>query len=162
MMGESRVKYKPIAPVQIRGADKIEPKLSSDRKTRFDKTTPLKFPVTEEDNIRLRKLFQSMKREETIERVHVPNSITEMFIMMVRFGLRHPEILKPSEEYQNTPIKKTVKPNQIEKRMIEDIAIDWNISERRAVHGIVFSVLAYLSKGGDLSHEKVKPIRPNE
>ncbi|MFP3471459.1 hypothetical protein R0J90_15570, partial [Micrococcus sp. SIMBA_144] len=78
------------------------------------------------------------------------------------FGLRHPEILGPSDSYQNTDIKKTVKPNQIEKEMIEDLAIAWNSSERKALHGVIFSVLNYLDQGGELNIEKVQPFRPDK
>lgn len=155
------MKYKPIAPIFLNGYEEKRPaaRPPENRKTRFDKTSPMKFPVTEEENIKLRRLFQSFSRNDKGIR---PASITELFIMMVRFGLRHPEMLQPASEYQNTEIKKTVKPNQLEKQMIEDLAIDWNVSERRALHGIVFSVLGFLDKGGSLGNEKVQPFRPNE
>ncbi|MGE6756251.1 hypothetical protein ACQKFO_22950 [Rossellomorea sp. NPDC071047] len=155
------MKHKPIAPIFLN--DPVERRSaarpSNPRKTRFDKTAPMKFPVTEEENIKLRLFFQSFNRNDKGIR---PASITELFVMLVRFGLRHQEMLRPANEYQNTVIKKTVKPNQLEKRMIEDLAIEWNVSERRALHGIVFSVINYLDKGGSLNEEKVQPFRPNE
>ncbi|QHE63948.1 hypothetical protein FHE72_23440 (plasmid) [Rossellomorea vietnamensis] len=155
------MKHKPIAPIFLN--DPVEKRAaarpSNSRKTRFDKTAPMKFPVTEEENIKLRRLFQSFNRNDKGIR---SASITELFVMLVRFGLRHQEMLRPADEYQNTVIKKTVKPNQLEKRMIEDLAIEWNVSERRALHGIVFSVINYLDRGGSLVYEKVQPFRPNE
>ena len=155
------MKHKPIAPILLNTNGERNPtaRPSSNRKVRFDKASPMKFPVTEEENMKLRYLFKSYMRNDKGVR---PASITELFIMLVRFGLRHPEMLIPSNEYQNTDIKKTVKPNQLEKRMIEDLAIEWNVSERRALHGIVFSVISYLDKGGSLVYEKVQPFRPNE
>jgi hypothetical protein len=155
------MKHKPIAPIFLSGLDEKRPaaRPSNTRKTRFDKTSPMKFPVTEEENIKLRRLFQSFNRNDKGVR---PESITELFAMIVRFGLRHQEMLRPADQYQNTEIKKTMKPNQLEKQMIEDLAIEWNVSERRALHGIVFSVVSYLDKGGRLDHEKVQPFRPIE
>ncbi|NMH67306.1 hypothetical protein HF072_00615 [Bacillus sp. RO3] len=155
------MKHKPIAPIFLNACEEKRPQArpSANRKVRFDKTSPMKFPVTEEENAKLRRLFKSFMRNDKGVR---PASITELFIMLVRFGLRHPEMLQLAEEYQNTDTKKTVKPNQLEKRMIEDLAIEWNVSERRALHGIIFSVISYLDKGGSLVYEKVQPFRPNE
>ncbi|MHA7139840.1 hypothetical protein ACRTEV_21650 [Rossellomorea arthrocnemi] len=155
------MKHKPIAPIFLNAGEEKRPaaRPNTNRKIRFDKASPMKFPVTEEENVKLRRLFKSFMRNDKGVR---PASITELFIMLVRFGLRHQEMLRPADEYQNTAIKKTVKPNQLEKRMIEDLAIEWNVSERRALHGIVFSVINYLDKGGSLVYEKVQPFRPNE
>ncbi|WP_430508388.1 hypothetical protein [Rossellomorea marisflavi] len=129
------------------------------RKTRYDKKSVMRFPVTEEQHKQLRTAYMKAKREPGGA---TPESITEFLIMVVRFGLHHPEMLSLVDPYENGVNKKTVKPNQVEKSMIEELAIDWNVSERRAVHGIVLSVLGYLSKGGVLKNEKVQPFRPSK
>ncbi|MFS8189528.1 hypothetical protein ACMG4J_22730 [Rossellomorea marisflavi] len=156
------MKHKPLAPINITGKSpfqSVRPTSSgADRKTRYDKKAVMRFPVTEEQHKQLRTAFAKAKREPGPS----PESITEFLIMVVRFGLRHPEMLSLVDPYENGVNKKTVKPNQVEKSMIEELAIDWNVSERRAVHGIVLSVLNYLSKGGVLRDEKVQPFRPSK
>ena len=155
------MKHKPLAPINITGKSPLQPvrptSSGPDRKTRYDKQAVLKFPVTEEQHKQLRYSYVEAKNKKGPQS---PKSITEYLVQLVRFGLRHPEILGQSNEYAHGGNMKTVKPNQIEKSMIEKVAIDWNSSERRAVHGIVFSVLSYLSKGGVLTYEKVQPFRP--
>jgi len=154
------MQHKPLAPINF--GEKPSPQatrpVSSDsaRKTRYDKKAVMRFPVTEEQHKQLRTAFAKAKRAPGC----APESITEFLIMVVRFGLRHPEMLSLVDPYENGVNKKTVKPNQVEKGMIEELAIEWNVSERRAVHGIVLSVLSYLSKGGVLKDEKVQPFRP--
>ncbi len=154
------MQHKPLAPINFgrKPSSQATGPVSSDsvRKTRYDKKAVMRFPVTEEQHKQLRTAFAKAKSEPG----SAPESITEFLIMVVRFGLRHPEMLSPVDPYENGVNKKTVKPNQVEKSMIEELAIEWNVSERRAVHGIVLSVLAYLSKGGVLKDEKVQPFRP--
>jgi hypothetical protein len=156
------MKHKPIAPIfidsnkeSVKKPSNVRPRNSvSDRKTRFDKTAPMKFPVTDDENRKFRRLYQSLKDELKAE------SITQFLTMIVRFGLRHPEMLRKPSIYKNTETHKTVKPNQIEKELLTDLSIEWNISERKTLHGVVFSVLGYIEKGGDLSRAKVQPFRP--
>ncbi|NCT40015.1 hypothetical protein GTW56_30345 [Bacillus sp. EB93] len=144
------MKHKPIAPLLIdpnkeplKKPSNVHSKSSSgDRKTRFDKSAPMKFPVTEDENRQFRRLYQSLKNELQAE------SITQFFTMLVRFGLRHPEILGKPSTYKNTETHKTVKPNQIEKGLLTSLSIEWNVSERKTLHGVVFSVLRYIEKGG--------------
>lgn len=158
------MKHKPIAPLFIdekieytKNTSKTCPKPSSgDRKTRFDKTAPMKFPVTDDENRQFRRLYRRFKDE-----LHAA-SITEFFTMIVRFGLRHPEMLSFSDSYKDTGTHKTVKPNQIEKELLVDLSIEWNVSERKTLHGVMFSVLRYIEKGGHLTHEKVQPFRPSK
>ncbi|MDT9027473.1 hypothetical protein [Rossellomorea yichunensis] len=156
------MKHKPIAPLffeekkeQVR---KPSVARSGDhkRKTRFDKSAPMKFPVTDDENRQFRRLYQSLKNELSAE------SITQFFTMLVRFGLRHPEMLGKSSTYRNTETHKTVKPNQVEKELLTNLSIEWNVSERKALHGVVFSVLSYIEKGGHVTREKVQPFRPNK
>jgi hypothetical protein len=163
-VGEEKMKHKPIAPLFIDEKKETtkNPSVtrpghsSSDRKTRFDKSAPMKFPVTEDENRQFRRLYQSLKKELEAE------SITQFFTMLVRFGLRHPEMLAKFSTYKNTETHKTVKPNQIEKELLTNLSIEWNVSERKTLHGIVFSVLEYIEKGGHLTHEKVQPFRPSK
>ncbi len=153
------MKHRPLAPIFIN--EKTLParpdQQESPRKTRYDKQAVMKFPVTEEQHKELRYSFVAAKNQKG---PLSPGSITEYLVQLVRFGLRHPEMLGQSNEYVHGGNMKTVKPNQVEKSLIEKLAIDWNSSERRAVHGIVFSVLSYLSKGGVLTYEEVQPLRP--
>ncbi|MEH6908241.1 hypothetical protein [Neobacillus drentensis] len=158
------MKHKPIAPLffeeektHIKNSSVTRPKnSSSDRKTRFDKSVPMKFPVTDDENRQFRRVYQSLKTELQAE------SITHFFTMLVRFGLRHPEMLGKPSTYKNTETHKTVKPNQIEKELLIRLSIEWNLSERKTLHGVVFSVLRYIEKGGHLTREKVQPFRPNK
>jgi len=119
-------KHKPIAPLlffdekneRMKNPSITRPKNSSnDRKTRFDKSAPMKFPVTDDENRQFRRLYQSLKNELEAK------SITDFFTMIVRFGLRHPEMLKKSSTYKNTETHKTVKPNQIEKELLTNLSI---------------------------------------
>jgi hypothetical protein len=156
------MKYNPIAPLffdEEQTHPKSPPKsplkdTGGDRKTRFDKTAAMKFPVTEDEHRQLRWIYQTLKTELQAE------SITHFFTMLVRFGLRHPDLLGAPSTYRNTNTHKTVKPNQIEKEMLTRLSIQWNLSERKTLHGVVFSVLRYIEKGGHLTHEKVQPFRP--
>lgn len=158
------MKHKPIAPLffdeEITGVKKptSAPLKNSagNRKTRFDKAASMKFPVTEDENRQFRWIYQSLKTELQAE------SITHFFTMLVRFGLRHPELLGPSPTYKNTDTHKTVKPNQIEKELLTHLSIEWNLSERKTLHGVVFSVLRYIEKGGQLASEKIQPFRPSK
>lgn len=157
-------KHKPIAPLFFEEKKEhmktplvTRPKhLSDERKTRFDKASPMKFPVTDDENRQFRRLYQSLKNELQAE------SITQFFTMLVRFGLRHHEMLRISSTYKNTQTHKTVKPNQIEKELLGSLSIEWNVSERKMLHGVVFSVLRYIEKGGHLTREKVQPFRPDK
>lgn len=157
-------KHKPIAPLffeekkdHMKTPSATRPKHSSDeRKTRFDKAAPMKFPVTDDENRQFRRLYQSLKNELQAD------SITQFFTMIVRFGLRHPEMLQISSTYKNTDTHKTVKPNQIEKELLNSLSIEWNVSERKTLHGVVFSVLRYIKKGGHLTVEKIQPFRPSK
>lgn len=127
------------------------------RQTRFDKLSPRKFPVTKEEERMLRTLYLLHKVELKA------NSITEFLTMMIRFGLRHPDILKHDFEYTDTKLYKTVKPNQVELEKVSGIKgwmIDWGVSERKALHHIVFSVCQYIQGGGRLGYEEVQPIKP--
>ncbi|MBT2757966.1 hypothetical protein J7E71_19015 [Mesobacillus foraminis] len=159
------MKYNPIAPLffdeNITHLKSHQPKsdliiTSGDRKTRFDKTAPMKFPVTEDEHRRLRWMYQTLKTEVKAE------SITHFFTMLVRFGFRHPDLLGPPSSYKNTDTHKTVKPNQVEKEMLTRLSIQWNLSERKTLYGVVFSVLSYIEKGGRLAHEEVQPFRPSK
>ncbi len=158
------MKYNPIAPLYFdeeNNNPKSSPKpaltnTERDRKTRFDKAAPMKFPVTEDEHRQLRWTYQTLKKELQ------PDSITHFFTMLVRFGLRHPDLMGPPPTYRNTDTHKTVKPNQIEKEMLTSLAIQWNLSERKTLHGVVFSVLNYIQKGGRLTHEEVQPFRPSK
>lgn len=128
------------------------------RETRFDKTVTMKFPVTEEENAQLRNLW--LVYREPLK----ASSITVFLTMLLRFGLRHPDLIRSDIPYQNTKIHKTVKPNQIEKERISGVnglTVQWQLpSDRKTVHRIIFSVLFYLRRGGTLRHEEVQPIRP--
>lgn len=154
------MKHKPLAPLFIHEKHPTNPQHSvnkvSNRKTRFDKVAPMQFPVTPEENKRFRRLFLEYKDKLQAD------SITHFRTMLVRFGLRHPEMLSRSLDYKNTTSHKPVKPNQIEKSLLVDLSIDWDTSERRALHGVIFSVMNYLDKGGELTYEKVQPFRPSE
>lgn len=130
---------------------------SKHNKTRFDKTSPRKFPVSELENKELRRLYLFLKDELKA------SSLTDFLTMILRFGLRHPELLKSNFHYENTGIYKTVKPNQIEKELLSGrsgFAIEWGMSERRALYQIIFSVLRYVKQGGKLEIEEVQPFRP--
>jgi hypothetical protein len=161
-VGEGKMKHKPIAPIfldsnkeSMKESSNVRPQSPTiDRKTRFDKAAPMKFPVTDDENRQFRRLYQSLKDELKAE------SITQFFTMLVRFGLRHPEMLRKSSTYKNRETHKTVKPNQIEKELLTDLSIEWNVSERKTLHGVVFSVLGYIEKGGHITREKVQPFRP--
>lgn len=127
------------------------------RKTRFDKISPRKFPVTKEEERMLRTLYLLHKVDLKA------NSITEFLTMMLRFGLRNPDILKHDFEYKDTKIYKTVKPNQVELEQVSGLngwMIIWGVSERKALHHIVFSVYQYVQGGGRLRYEEVQPIKP--
>jgi len=127
------------------------------RQTRFDKLSPRKFPVTKEEERMLRTLFLLHKAELKA------TSITEFLTMMLRFGLRNPNILKNDFDYSDTKVYKTVKPNQVELEEISGIngwKIIWGISERKALFHIIFSVYQYVQNGGKLRYEEVQPIRP--
>lgn len=134
---------------------KIEKKKTG-RSTRFDKTSPIKYPVTESESKLLRRLFIHYR-----EKVGA-GSITEFMTMMVRYGLRNRGVVREFDEYKDTGTYKTVKPNQLEKQLIVDLAIDWDVSERKTIRNIVLSVVEYLHKGGSLIHEEVQPIRPSK
>jgi hypothetical protein len=158
------MKEKPIAPIFFDTRPKNKKindsfQKSSNRKTRFDKTTSMKFPVSENENKEFRRLYSFLKEDLRAA------SITEFLTMILRFGLRHPELLKNHFNYANTGSYKTVKPNQIEKKLIaggSGFAIEWGVSERRALHNIMFSVLDYVKRGGRIKIEEVQPIRPIE
>jgi hypothetical protein len=156
------MKHKPIAPLlfdekkEQAKKNSVAHPVDKKRKPRFDKVSSMKFPVTEGENRQFRRLYRDLKEQLKAE------TITEFFTMMVRFGLRHPEMLSFSDSYKDTGTHKTVKPNQIEKEKLVDLSIDWNVSERKALHGVMFSVLRYIEKGGDLTREKVQPFRPSK
>jgi hypothetical protein len=128
------------------------------RKTRFDKTESMKFPVTPGENAQFRHLW-------LVYRPHFKvNSITVFLTQLLRYGLRHPEIIKHDIEYSNSSILKTVNPNQCEKDMIcgiNGLTIQWQLtSNRKTLHRIMISVLHYLRNGGTLNYEEVQQIRP--
>ncbi|MDP4084698.1 MAG: hypothetical protein Q8934_08805 [Bacillota bacterium] len=158
------MKNKPIAPFffeeppkQKKSKDPFQE--SQLRKKRFDKTASMKFPVTEMESRELRRLYSFYKEDLQA------TSITEFFTMLLRYGLRHPELLKTHFVYENTGTYKTVKPNQIEKSLIaggNGFAIEWGVSERKTLHHIIFSVMEYLKKGGKMKIEEIQPIRPLE
>jgi hypothetical protein len=146
---------KPLAPIFIdESPASTRPTNKTTRKTRYDKLAPRKFPVTEEENKTLRRLYKRLRGE-----LHA-NSITEFLTMLLRFGLSKPEMLHTFDSYKVTGIFKTIKPNQLEKDVLEDLAIDWSSSERKAIHGIIFSVLEYIEKGGHIKHEEVQSFKP--
>ncbi|MFC5449075.1 hypothetical protein ACFPOG_12450 [Paenibacillus aestuarii] len=128
------------------------------RSPRWDKCHGMKLPVTEEQDRLLRMFWKRYK--ETYE----ATSITVFITMMLRFGLRHPQLVK-EQVYTDTGIYKTVKPNQIEYEKIggeHGVAIEWTVSERKALHRIIISVLKFLEAGGRLDHASVQPIRPSK
>ena len=126
------------------------------RSTRFDKTSPIKYPVTESESKLLRRLFIQYGGKVGA------GSITEFMTMLVRYGLRNRGVVREFDQYKDTGNYKTVKPNQLEKQLIVDLAIDWDVSERKTIRNIVLSVVEYLHKGGSLIYEEVQPIRPSK
>ncbi|QVY63968.1 hypothetical protein [Cytobacillus gottheilii] len=147
------MRIKPIVPINVPAKNnaKKEPSL---RKTRFDKTDPRKFPVSEQENILLKRMFKMRKDQLQAK------SITEFITMLLRFGLRHPELINDSLAYKDTGIYKTIKPNQLEKTETEELAIRLNMSERKVFYSIVFSVVLYMQKGGSLNNEEIQPFKP--
>jgi hypothetical protein len=127
-----------------------------EQKTRFDKCHPMKFPISQEEERELRRLYKRYKA------TYQADSITVFTTMLLRFGLRNMQLVE-DQNYKDTGIYKTVKPNQIEYNKIggeTGYAITWNLSERRALHRIVISVLKYMESGGDIGYAEVQPIRP--
>jgi hypothetical protein len=129
------------------------------RETRFDKTEAMKFPVTPEENAQFRQLWLVYKPH-----IKGATSITVFLTMLLRYGLRHPEIMDHDIPYENSHILKTVNPNQAEKELIcgiNGLTIEWQLtSNRKTLHRIMISVLRYLKRGGMLNHEEVQQIRP--
>ncbi|NDI36619.1 hypothetical protein [Chengkuizengella sediminis] len=126
------------------------------RKSRSDKLFPRKFPVSDEMRKEIRKWFIVYKKVCRTE------SITEFNTMLLRFGFRNLDILRNDFKYVDSGIYKTVKPNKLEKSYITDIGglvDEWGVSERKAIHQIICSVLVYLQNGGGLTYEEIQPIK---
>lgn len=127
-------------------------------KTRFDKTSTIKFPVSEAENAYFRYFWKVYKEQISA------GSITVFLTMLFRFGLRHQEVINHSIDYKDTKIYKTLKPNQLEKEMISGVyglTIEWQLSsDRKTVHRIMLSVLQYLIDGGSLNYEEIQQFRP--
>ncbi|MDX8367159.1 hypothetical protein [Cytobacillus sp. IB215665] len=152
------MKHKPIAPILFEEQKQptVKRKTSTQRRTRFDKVAVMKFPVTEEQHVQLRRQYQFLKN-----RIDA-GSITEFLTKLLRFGLKHPELIRRSIPYKNTGTYKTVKPNQIEKDMITDLSIEWGLSERQALQRVMVSVIGYLQRGGQIKNEEIQPYRPSK
>lgn len=106
------------------------------RKTRSDKCHDIKFPVTPEERAALRTLAK--QRGVTVTRL-----ATELLLD----GLQRQWMIDHSLPYKDTKQYMHVKPIQIYYHQVEQLAIEWGISERRAVHRIVISVLRYVLGG---------------
>lgn len=153
---------KPIAPILFTNNPSTKSSNNKSinttkRQTRFDKTYPRKFPVSEEQNKLLRRLY--ILHRGNLE----STSITNFLTMLLRYGIKHREVINHQIEYENTNIYKTVKPNKVEKEIIsgpQGLAIDWNVSERKAIHLIIISVAYFLDNGGIINHEEVQRTRP--
>lgn len=139
-------------------------------KTRKDKTTPLKFPVTEEQEASFRMFWLLYKDDwndiwKQDNRTGNDLTITAFLTMVYRFGIRHPELIIHDLPYQDTKIHKTVKLNQIEKDKlcgINGLTVQWKLrSNRKSLHRVMISILHYLQNGGLLIYEEVQPIRFN-
>ncbi|MDP5276101.1 hypothetical protein [Chengkuizengella axinellae] len=128
------------------------------RKPRSDKLFPRKFPVTEETRKEIRKRFIIHKRAFRNESL----TITEFNTMLLRFGLRNLNILTDEFQYVDTRDYKTVKPNDLEKSFISGIdglVDEWGVSERKAIHHIICSVLEYLKSNEVMAYEEVQPFK---
>lgn len=143
----------PSTPVQIQPAT---PKPRKPHQQRWDKTHGMKFPINEEQERQLRILYK--------RHLYQAKSITVFVTMMLRYGLRNPSVIR-EQDYKDTGIYKTAKPNQIEYSLIggeRGYAIEWGLSERKALHRIVISVLSYMEAGGRIDHESIQPLKPSQ
>lgn len=143
----------PAKPIQVNPAP---PKPKKPQQTRFDKTHGMKFPVTEEQD-RLLRMFWKRYKE-----AYQATSITVFVTMMLRYGLNHPHLVQ-AQPYNDTGTYKTAKPNQVEYDLIggeNGVAIKWGVSERKALHRIIISVLRYMETGGRLDHASLQQFKP--
>jgi hypothetical protein len=138
--------------------------VKADRKMRFDKKHPMRFPVTKEEAVSFTRFYKIDKEYLQGHRENL--TITDYLSMMLRFGLRNQELIDHDILYKDTGEYRTVKPNQVEHDMIASpngLALQWEIIyERRALHRIMISVLHYRQRGGRLVYEEVQPIRPTK
>jgi hypothetical protein len=137
---------------------------TKERKIRYDKTTTMKFPLTESENALLTHYWLIYKKHWQ-ERFKEELSITMFNTMLLRFAFKNPRFIKHDIEYKNTKLLKTVKLNQLEKEKIagsHGLRVHWQLtSERKALHRIMLSMLYYLQNGGVLSYEDTKPSKPH-
>jgi hypothetical protein len=157
LIDESPDKNQNKAPSTV--LDSSSDQTKSARKTRYDKKTTLKFPVTDDENAQFRSLFKAYQQH-----IGPDLTMTSFLTMVFRYGLRHPNIINHGLVYKDTKIHKTLKPNQIEKELVsgkKGLTVMWKMrSDRKTTHRLMISMLHYLLNGGTLSNEGVQPFKP--
>ena len=100
------------------------------RKTRSDKIHDMKFPVTDKQKIILRK---KAKLDDV--------SVTKNNTQLLKNALKYPINYIPDYPYQDTKQYMHVKPTELEYTIISNLAIEWGISERKALYRLMCFIL---------------------
>lgn len=158
------MKRKPIVPFSLQEEKDYKPFIQEavqpkERKIRFDKLHPRKFAVTYEQNRVLTNLFLANKQKWKAK------SITEFLTMLLRIGLRRPDLVNKDILYvTKTPFYKTVKPNTYEKEIlsgIDGLSIKFALfNERATIHRCILNIVDYIQRGGIVRYEEIQPLKP--
>jgi hypothetical protein len=110
---------------------KKEPPKETPRKVRSDKTTSIKFPVTEEERreLRLAAMIAGLGEKQTMYN-------TSLLLKTLSDAARIPPIT-----YKDTGQYMTVNPVQEANERIVQLMLQWGTSKREAVHRLIISAL---------------------
>ncbi|NHN33331.1 hypothetical protein [Paenibacillus agricola] len=105
---------------------KVKDPLKKERKTRSDKLHDIRFPVTPDERMRLRRIGKHLKLTETACCTH---------LLMLALQLREQRI--PSYPYEDTRRYMHVKPTEEWYKIIAELAIHYDVSERQMVYRLI-------------------------
>lgn len=117
------------------------------RAVRSDKTHSIKFPVTPVSQMKLRSHLRQAKRLYP----HKNLTQTTFNTLLLRYGMNHPEIIKWNQPYRDTKVYMHTKILKKEYEIYfgpHGFSVQKNMSDRKAVHHIILSVLSWLERGG--------------
>lgn len=132
--------------------EKTEKVINNKRQMRSDKCHNIKFPVSPVTQMKLRTYCKQLKeRYQTKDGKDI--SQTAFNTSLLRFGLRHMEILEWDMDYVDPKVYMHTMLKEKEYQEIGGpygLAIQKQISERKVVYYIMTSVIRWIEKGGSL------------
>ncbi|MFP7442636.1 MULTISPECIES: hypothetical protein [Bacillus] len=140
---------KEVKPTEI----KRNQKPKQPRAVRSDRQHNIKFPITSIVQMKLRSHCKQGNRHLKFQgKAEITQ--TKFNTLLLRYGLQHPHLLQWTHEYTDT--KTYMHTNLLENEYIHSIggphgiAIQKNLSDRKVVFQIIFSVLKWMEGEGSL------------